>query len=155
MSIGHKWSLNNLCYYKCLLIKSNSVIWSGTDFTCILSSCSTISVRFCKLRFRRDVTPLNFSKTFNFTSRKIPKGQTKKNMADKNYLENYILVSRGSFSHWKVEVRDIPQMSSLRHIKYWAITLITVSKYFLLYLQLKLTCRGHFSLKNAIYLQNL
>lgn len=96
-----------------------------------------------------DVTPLNFSKTSNFISHKLPKGQTKENMTGKNYLENYTLVSQGSLSNWKVEVRDIPQRSSLLHMKYWSTTLITISKYFLLNLQLKLTCRRHFSLKKC------
>lgn len=62
--------------------------------------------------------PLNFSKISNFISHKIPKGQTKENMAGKTYLENYILVTQGSLSDWKVEVRDIPQRSGLLHIKY-------------------------------------
>lgn len=39
-------------------------------------------------------------------------------MAGKTYLENYILVTQGSLSDWKVEVMDIPQRSGLLHIKY-------------------------------------
>lgn len=71
---------------------------------------------------------LNFSKTSDFILHKTPKGQNKDNTAGKNYLENYTLVTQGSLSDWKVEVRDIPQRSGLLSVKYWAITLITESR---------------------------
>lgn len=61
---------------------------------------------------------LNFSKTSDSISHKMPEGQNKENMVGKNYLENYPLVTQGSFSNWKVEVRDIPQRSGLLNIKY-------------------------------------
>lgn len=111
MSIGHMWGLDNLCYYKYLQTQSTSLIRSGIHFTCILSSCSTISVP--KLRFRRCHAP-QLQQDFH----KIPKGQTEENMAGKTYLESYILVTQGSVSDWKVEVMDIPQRSGLLHIKY-------------------------------------
>lgn len=61
---------------------------------------------------------LNFRETSDSISCKIPKSQNKENMVGKNYLENYSLVTQGSLSNWKVELRDIPQRSGLLNIKY-------------------------------------